>query len=215
MPRHSEPARGSTEGSAASHLWEEADCARWEAALAAYAGAVEARGGPKLLTLDHWYHDALPAAVRARAPAHLTRDDLLQVVRWKMGRGVWRATNLGLAAGNADADVEAATASALALVPDPVTPVRALARLRGVGAATASAVLAALHPEHYPFLDDLVAAQIPGLGPPAFTVPYYTAYAAALRSRAADLAAACAHQAWSPHALDRALWAAVQRVQAS
>ena len=72
-------------------LWEQEQCAAWEAALAAYPAAVEARGGPKLLALDRWVHDELPGEVRAREPRHLTHDELLRVVRWKMGRGVWRA----------------------------------------------------------------------------------------------------------------------------
>ena len=82
-------------------LWEQEQCAAWAAALAAYPAAVEARGGPKLLALDRWVHDELPGEVRAREPRHLMHDELLRVVRWKMGRGVWRANNLQLAAGNA------------------------------------------------------------------------------------------------------------------
>src|SRR5918912_1560126 len=57
------------------------------------AEAVEARGGPKLLALDRWVHDELPGEVRVRQPRHLMHDELLRVVRWKMGRGVWRGDN--------------------------------------------------------------------------------------------------------------------------
>src|SRR5438067_11121840 len=167
-------------------LWEQEQCAAWEAALAAYPAAVEARGGPKLLALDRWVHDELPGEVRAREPRHLKHDELLRVVRWKMGRGVWRANNLQLAASNAPEDVQAYTAEALALVgavPVPMVvqagaragetvawdgapvvstvgapasgattsaallaPVRVLAKLRGIGPATVSAVLAAVYP---------------------------------------------------------------------
>jgi hypothetical protein len=156
-------------------------------------------------------------------------DELLRVVRWKMGRGVWRANNLPLAAGNAPEAVQACTAEALALVgavPVPMVvqagaqavstggipasgatmaaallaPVRMLAKLRGIGPATVSAVLAAVYPERYPFLDDAVAAQVPELGPPAFTPRYYAAYAAMLRARAAELAARCPDSGWTPHA---------------
>src|SRR5690349_12373871 len=173
-------------------LWEQEQCTAWEAALAAYPAAVEARGGPKLLALDRWVHDELPGEVRAREHRHLLHDELLRVVRWKMGRGVWRANNLQLAAGNAPEAVRAYTAEALALagaVPVPLVvqagaragdaaasdsapamsaggapapgappaavllaPVRILAKLRGIGPATVSAVLAAVYPERYPFL---------------------------------------------------------------
>jgi hypothetical protein len=220
-------------------LWEQEQCAAWEAALAAYPAAVEARGGPKLLALDRWVHDELPGEVRAREPRHLKHDELLRVVRWKMGRGVWRANNLQLAAGNAPEAVQACTAEALALVgavPVPMVvqagaqavssggipasgattaaallaPVRVLAKLRGIGPATVSAVLAAVYPERYPFLEDVVAAQVPELGPPAFTPRYYAAYAAVLRARAAELAARCPDSDWTPHAVDLALWTTQQ-----
>src|SRR4051812_50202838 len=81
-------------------LWEQGQCAAWEAALAAYPAAVEARGGPKLLALDRWVHDELPGEVRSREPRHLMHDELLRVVRWKMGRGVWRAENPPRVAGH-------------------------------------------------------------------------------------------------------------------
>jgi hypothetical protein len=230
-------------------LWEQEQCAAWEAALAAYPAAVEARGGLKLLALDHWVHDELPGEVRAREPRHLMHDELLRVVRWKMGRGVWRANNLQLAAANAPDAVQACTAEALALVgavPVPMVvqagaragdaaafgapavstegvpasgaataaallaPVRMLAKLRGIGPATVSAVLAAVYPERYPFLEDVVAAQVPELGPPAFTPRYYAAYAAVLRARAAELAARCPDSGWTPHAVDLALWTTQQ-----
>ncbi len=231
-------------------LWEQEQCAAWEAALAAYPAAVEARGGPKLLALDRWVHNELPGEVRAREPRHLTYDELLRVVRWKMGRGVWRANNLQLAAGNAPEAVQACTAEALALagaMPVPMVvqvgaragdaaawdgapsvstgdaptsgattaaallaPVRMLATLRGIGPATVSAVLAAVYPERYPFLEDVVAAQVPELGPPAFTPRYDAAYTAMLRARAAELAARCPDRGWTPHTVDLALWTTQQ-----
>ena len=84
-----------------------------------------------------------------------------------------------------------------------------LCKLAGVGPATASALLATLHPESYPFFDEVVAAQIPELGPVEFTPKYYQQYAAALRQRCATLNAADAQPTWTPHAVDLALWAAV------
>jgi len=191
-------------------LWEQDACEPWDAALAEYPRTIEARGGERLHALDRWYHEDLPAAVHARKPAHLTGDELVQLVRWKMGRGIWRPNNLQLAATNSDEDVAAATREGLAAAPDLLAPVRAIARLRGVGAATASAVLAAIFPESYPFLEDVIAAQIPTLGPPAFTPRYYVAYASAIRDRAAVLAAVCPHQPWTPHAVDLALWAVAE-----
>jgi hypothetical protein len=196
-------------------LWDEDSCQPWHTALAAYPAAVTAYGGARLLEIDRWYHELWPAEVRARPRPIVSQEELLRVIRWKMGRGVWRERNLRLAQENPEQEVLDRTARALAAVPDPRQPVVEIARLRGVGAATASAILAAIHPVDYPFLDETVAVQVRGLGPPAFTVPYYLAYASALRARAAALAARCAHEPWTPHALDLALWASPEAAGAS
>jgi hypothetical protein len=183
-------------------LWDSARPAEWRAALDAYDAVVERQGVKALPELDRWVRGDLPAAVAGRDPAFVTRDELAGVTRWKMARGVWRARNLALVEGNAAAAVEAASRDALARVPDPRAPIAILAKLAGVGPATASAVAAAAAPEVYPFFDELVAAQAPGLGPVAFTVPFYLRYAAALRERAAALGAG-----WTPAMVERALWA--------
>jgi hypothetical protein len=73
-----------------------------------------------------------------------------------------------------------------------------------VGPATASGVVSAAAPELYPFFDELVAAQIPGLGKIAWTHGYYARYATALRQRAESLGTD-----WTPGMLERALWAHV------
>src|SRR5262249_22673723 len=135
-------------------LWDEDACEPWHTALAAYPAAVTAYGGARLLETDRWYHEVWPAEVRARARPAVSREELLRVIRWKMGRGVWRERNLRLAQENAEQEVADRTARALAAVPQPREPVVEIARLRGIGAATASAILAALHPAHYPFLDE-------------------------------------------------------------
>ena len=188
-------------------LWASDECADWAGALAAYPGAVDALPVAGLAELDAWYRGALPGLLAARDPAHLTLDELERVTRWKMGRGVWRARNLALVRGNDPGEVRRLGAEAFALMPDPRRPVALLARLAGVGPATASAVLAAARPDVYPFFDEIVADQIPGLGPVAFTLPYYLRYAERLRERAAALATGCPEGGWTAHAAGLALWA--------
>ena len=119
-----------------------------------------------------------------------------------MARGVWRAPNLVLVKGNAPDIVVALSTEALAKVPHPTAPIATLAKLHGVGPATASAVAAAFAPAVYPFFDELVAAQIPALDKVAWTMGYYGKYANALRERAAELGAE-----WTPVNVERALWA--------
>lgn len=190
------------------NLWKNDQCAEWHAALERYPAIIHAQNVNGLVELDAWYRDELPALIASRTPAHLTRAELERVTRWKMKRGVWRERNRLLVLGNAPALVKKLSRAAFAAIPDPRAPVDLLSQLAGVGPATASGVLACVAPEMYPFFDELVAAQIPGLGTVAFTAAYYQRYAAQLRERATRLQKICAHREWNAHAASQALWAA-------
>ena len=173
-------------------------------ALDDYPAVVERQGVAKLPELDRWYHGELPGLIAGRGPAHLTLPELVRLTEWKMARGVWRAPNLVLVRGNEPAAVQETSTLALSKIPHPTAPISELAKLKGVGPATASAAAAAAAPETYPFFDELVAAQLPGLGPVAWTMSYYARYADALRAAARELPGD-----WTPALLERALWAHV------
>lgn len=123
-----------------------------------------------------------------------------------MARGVWRAPNLVLVRSNSADEVLEASRSAWAQLPHLTKPVTALVALKGVGAATASALLAVMAPAIYPFFDEDVAVQVPELGPVAWTNGYYASYAVALRARSAQLSVTFAHE-FTPVMVERALWA--------
>jgi hypothetical protein len=190
------------------NLWQTPSCDNWHAALERYVDAIRAQQVNGLLELDAWYREELPALIAARKPAYITLAELERATVWKMKRGVWRERNRQLVRGNPSAQVRQTSTDAFAAVPDPRTPVDLLSTLAGVGPATASAVLACYAPAVYPFFDELVAAQIPGLGKVAFTAAYYRRYAAALCARAAQLSAQCKHREWTAHDVSQALWAA-------
>jgi hypothetical protein len=189
-------------------LWASNKCADWDDALKNYPAVIEAQHVNGLTELDAWYRDELPRAIASRSPAYVTRTELERVTQWKMKRGVWRERNRLLVQSNAPALVKKISREAFAAIPDPRKPVDLISQLAGVGPATASGVLACIAPEVYPFFDELVAIQIPGLGEVAFTAAYYQRYAAQLRERAARLQKKCAHQKWSAHAISQALWSA-------
>jgi hypothetical protein len=191
-----------------SVLWLSDDCAEWSAALARYESVVEQQDSPLLLRRDPWYRLELPALVGQRGEPYLTREELVWIVEWKMARGVWRARNLHLVRANSPEEVQAASSASWLAIEDARKALKALGVLKGVGPATASAVLAVYRPDLYPFFDDLVAAQIPGLEVSAFTVKEYLAYTAALRSRAARLAERCPDTTWTAHQVGLALWSA-------
>ncbi|HWK90326.1 MAG TPA: hypothetical protein VNP72_10030 [Longimicrobium sp.] len=185
-----------------SDLWTNDAPDAWRQALESYDDVIARQAVKPLPELERWYREEFPAAIAAREPAHITHAEMVRVTEWKMARGIWRARNLALVRGNAPDAVERISRKALAAIPDPRTPIAELAQLAGVGPATASAVAAAAAPEHYPFFDELVGAQVPGLGPVAFTPAYYGKYAAALRERALSLGGS-----WTPARVEQALWA--------
>lgn len=185
-------------------LWKSDDPKEWRAALDGYEAVIERQGVARLPELDRSYRAELGAAITSRKPAHVTHDELVRVTEWKMARGIYRPRNLVLVRGNPPATVETTSTAALAAIPDPKRPIALLAELAGVGPATASAIAAAAAPDVYPFFDELVGAQVPGLGTLAFTPAYYARYAAALRDRAGQLGAP-----WTPSTVEQALWAHV------
>ncbi|NUP72761.1 MAG: hypothetical protein HOQ17_11945 [Gemmatimonadaceae bacterium] len=182
-------------------LWTSAAEQPWRRALERYDHVVDAQGVARLPELDRWARHELPDIVAARTAAHVTLPELVRLTEWKMARGVWRAPNLVLVRSNPPAQVVSTSTAALAGAPHPTTPIATLAKLKGVGPATASAVASAFRPQVYPFFDELVAAQVPGLGAVAWTLTYYARYADALRARAAQLG-----RDWTPAMVERALW---------
>lgn len=187
-----------------ANLWNSDSAAEWRAALAAYEAVIAAQDVARLPELDRWYREDLPAAIAARRAAHVTHDELVRVTEWKMARGIFRPRNLVLVRGNPPETVVKASTAALAAIPDSKRPIALLAELAGVGPATASAIAAAAAPDVYPFFDELVGAQVPGLGTVAFSPAYYAKYATALRDRAEKLGAP-----WTPSTVEQALWAHV------
>jgi hypothetical protein len=185
-------------------LWGSDALDDWKTALASYDDVVARQKVAPLVGLDRWYREELPDAIAARKPPHVTHGEVVKLAEWKMARGVWRARNLVLVRGNDPGVVVKISTDALATIPHPTAPIAALAELAGVGPATASAVVAAASPHLYPFFDELVAAQVPGLGPVTWTMPYYRRYADALRERATQLGGR-----WTPVMVERALWANV------
>ncbi|KAL4458986.1 hypothetical protein ABPG75_013851 [Micractinium tetrahymenae] len=203
-------------------LWSSDDPQRWEAQLAGYAGAVAGLGrvskeGAKLVDLDRWFHDDLPAELAALAdsgrPAKLTSAQLVKLVDWKLTRGKWRPRLLGFAKDLPAAQVEAASQAAFDLLAPhrgkeaPAQAIKqaldALCVLKGVGPATASAVLEAFDPS-IPFLSD--EAQQAALCTKDYTVKAVQQLAVALRGKAKQLRAAGERQ-WTAKEVEQCLFA--------
>lgn len=190
----------------AQSLWMSERNDRWHDALNGYDAAIATVPSARLVEHDTWYRTTLPELIASRSPGYVQHDDMVRITEWKMARGVWRAPNLLLVRSNTPEAVIEASRLAWGQIPHPTKPVTALVALKGVGAATASALLAVLAPSVYPFFDEDVAAQVPQLGPVAWTNGYYATYAVALRERSAQLSAAFGRE-FTPVMVERALWA--------
>ena len=185
-------------------LWGSHVVSLWSDALDAYPSVIARQDVAKLPEIDMWYRDELPAIIASRRLVHITLPELVRVTEWKMHRGVWRAPNLVRVKSNPAETVIETTVRGFARCPHPTQAIGEIASLDGVGPATASAIVAALLPTVYPFFDELVAAQIPDLGPVKWTLGYYAKYAEFLRVRASELGAS-----WTPVMVERALWSHV------
>nr|XP_020032069.1 uncharacterized protein LOC109694499 isoform X2 [Castor canadensis] len=191
---------------ASSGLWGSEDPSRWAAVLARHGAVLRARSGARgrLEALDRW--EELPAAIKGRAQKHVTREELQQLLAWKLARGRFRPRLQQLVAANSPELVVQRSATAFSLLPDVRAAVTELCALRGVGPATASAVLAVGAPEVAAFMSDEAVAGVPGLPALQYTLKHYLLYLSQVRERAAALSQASASGLWTPHLVETALW---------
>lgn len=137
--------------------FESGDATLWREALESYDSAVKTLGKPNLISLDEFYRKELPNLLHRRNPnPYIAKDELARLMEWKLSRGKWRPRLLSFVSSLNDAVVKEASGKAFASLPDISKAVSELTVLKGVGPATASAVLAAYAPEVAPFLSDEV-----------------------------------------------------------
>lgn len=183
--------------------------------LDSYASHIQLLHKPDLAQLDTWYYHELPDRIHARTPPHCTAAELVDIVRWKLARGKWRPALLGYAKAQTDTAVVAATSAAFtALAGSDTTPptgatvstaLSHLTTLKGVGVATASALLAAYDTSVAFMSDDAIMAVVPSR---AYTLPVYLQVLEVLRAQAVRLGGAHSDggHVWSVRDVERALW---------
>lgn len=182
-------------------------------------------------TSPRWLFDTLPTTIAARDPPHCTAAELVDIVRcarcaccgaayphnyrWKLSRGKWRPSLLGYAKAHSESTVVEATTAALAALgpsPAPLESVTAalnhLTALKGVGVATASAILAVIDPS-VPFMSDEAIAAVLGSGDKRYTLPVYLQVVRWMRTRAEALQRSTPDDGvvWRVCEVERALWA--------
>lgn len=134
------------------------DIGAWKEALASYQTKLESLQKPQLISLDDFYRTQLPVAIQSRKPVpYITKSEISQLMKWKLSRGKWRPRLLDFVTSLSEEEVESASKKAFGSLPDLAKAISELTVLKGVGPATASAVLAAYAPDIAPFMSDEVS----------------------------------------------------------
>ncbi|XP_021284007.1 uncharacterized protein LOC110416351 isoform X2 [Herrania umbratica] len=131
------------------------DLSIWKEAISSYKSRIESLDKQNLVSLDEFYRNELPPRLHQRNPnAFITTSELSRLMKWKLTRGKWRPRLLDFVSSLDDSLVKSASQKAFQSLPDISKAVSELTVLKGVGPATASAVLAAYAPETAPFMSD-------------------------------------------------------------
>ncbi|KAF9092737.1 hypothetical protein BGX23_003952 [Mortierella sp. AD031] len=187
-------------------LFNSTDAAVWEAALALYPETFKALAATKtdksIIALDQWYQTELPSILATRSPQYLNREEINQLVAWKLKRGKYRPALAKMVAEHADAVVRRTSEEAFKLATtDLKAAITKMSELKGVGPATASGA-----PDKVPFMADESVDSVPGLGKIAYNLSYYLKFATKVVEKADQLKAkGCSVN--TPHFVELALWA--------
>lgn len=139
----------------------------WRDIESKYSKMIFEKGGEKLKILDE-YCESLARSLKEKAKSgdkcFISHDELLKVVEWKFAKGKPRFALMKYLNANSDKQVEDASSRAFSPIQKPnnndqnniKNSINSLCELKGVGPATASAVLCLLRPDLFSFMDDEV-----------------------------------------------------------
>ncbi|KAK7310749.1 hypothetical protein RJT34_08454 [Clitoria ternatea] len=180
----------------------------WKEALSAYKCRIQSlavkKKKPQLVSLDEFYCTELPSLIQERNPnPFITTHELSTLMQWKLTRGKWRPRLLDFVSSLDDVVVKSASQKAFQSLPDISKAVSELTVLKGVGPATASAVLAAFAPHLTPFMSD--EAMEAALGTSKnYSLKQYLIFANKLQKKAKELSSE--GESFTPSDVERALW---------
>eukprot|EP00112_Aurelia_sp_Birch-Aquarium-sp1_P005926 Seg1666.18 transcript_id=Seg1666.18/GoldUCD/mRNA.D3Y31 product="hypothetical protein" protein_id=Seg1666.18/GoldUCD/D3Y31 len=180
----------------------------WKKRLQRYDSVMKKKSEDKkkkeLRLLDSWFQNDLPKAISARSPRHVTKEEIIKLMKWKLMRGKFRPRLTQLVEQNSVDDVKTISENAFKKPRNVAGPIKELSKLKAIGPATASAILCAANPEIYPFMADEVMEAIPGFKR-EYTVGAYSKMQSEIGKKAETLTKA-SDVIWTPHNVELALW---------
>ncbi|XP_030625775.1 uncharacterized protein LOC115808512 [Chanos chanos] len=189
------------------------DPAVWRAVYGKYWAVVEAKAagkgksGKKLLDLDKWFQEELPVVISQRPERFLNQSELVKVMEWKLTRGKFRPRLQQLVGSNSEEAVHSSTSKAFRLLPDVQSAITELSTLKGLGPATASAVLSAGAPDQAVFMADEAVESIAELRPVQYTAKHYNLFLQKVQQKTHQLNQVDSQSDWTPHRVGLCLWA--------
>ncbi|XP_023872656.2 uncharacterized protein LOC111985245 [Quercus suber] len=183
----------------------------WKEALSSYSTRLESLNKPNLISFDDFNRHQLPPILRSRNPnPYITTAELSKLMQWKLTRGKWRPRLLDFVSSLDEAVVKSASENAFQSLPDVSKAVSELTVLKGVGPATASAVLAAYAPDVAPFMSD--EAMVAALGNSKdYSLKQYLLFANKLQTKAKELSSE--NETFTPSDVERALWSSAMETK--
>ncbi|KAK6116049.1 hypothetical protein DH2020_008318 [Rehmannia glutinosa] len=173
-------------------------------ALSSYEAVIKSVEKPNLISLDDFYRRELPDLLHQRDPKpYITTDELSKLMQWKLARGKWRPRLLSFVSSLDDAVVRDASRKAFVSLPDVSKAVSELTVLKGVGPATASAVLAAYAPDVAPFMSDEAMMAVIG-DAKDYSLKRYVVFAEKMQAKAKELSSS--EDLFTPSDVERAVW---------
>ena len=197
-----------------AEFFENGSNKQFEWVLSKYQETLQAKADGKpgkaeaLLKLDKWYQNDLPKKIKSRGKeAHLTHEEIVQTIKWKLARGVFRPRLKDLIQMNTPRVVVQESKKAFRAIfkrNDLESACNALSNLKGVGPAMASAVLAAGCPELAPFMADECLLSLEGSEGIDYTMKEYMKLVAKTQQCVDRLNEQGG--SWTPHKVEMAVW---------
>merc|ERR1712038_146324 len=205
---------GKTMATRTKDFFETATPGQFEWVLNLYDQALRLKAESKsskpenVIKLDKWYQNELPKKIKSRGKdAHLTHEEMVQTIKWKLARGKFRPTLTNLVMMNTPRVCMQETKKAFRKLSkdDMLGAVQALCNLKGVGPQMASAVLAAGAPHLAPFMADECLWAMPDVDSLDYTIKEYMSYIEHMKACSERINENGASN-WTPHRVELAVW---------